>query len=172
MHRRGGMEGNEYPFLGLIRLSGVAISVCFDLAPNFPLFMHPLPNRVDPLSRIIFAMLVWQGCRLLPWPRSHHGSRGTKHNAILFVCLNSPPPHSSRLFISVKAFAHRGKSVTAAGFDVHLSFVGGVNERFTSTGKVHRPSCVLTNGNDNPLFFIRGGAYSFHTGVLLGFIAE
>lgn len=100
MHRRGGMEGDEYPFLGLIRLSGVAISVCFDLALNFPLFMHPLPSRVDPLRRIIFAMLVWQGCRLLPWPRSHHGSRGKKHNALLLVCLNSPPhPHSSRLFI-------------------------------------------------------------------------
>lgn len=92
MHRRGGMEGDEYPFLGLIRLSGVAISVCFDLAPNFPLFMHPLPNRMDSLSRIIFVMLVWQGCRLLPWPRSHHGSRGTKHNALLFVCLDPPTP--------------------------------------------------------------------------------
>lgn len=68
MHRRGGMEGDEYPFLGLIRLSGVAISVCFDLAPNFPLFTHPLPNRVDPLSRIIFAMLVWQGCRYTTAP--------------------------------------------------------------------------------------------------------
>lgn len=93
MHRRGGMEGDEYPFLGLIRLSGVAISVCFDLAPNFPLFMHPLPSRVDPLSRIIFAMLVWQGCRLLHGP-GHITAAGVQSIMLfLFVCHNSPPPH-------------------------------------------------------------------------------
>lgn len=67
------MEEEEWramntPFLGLILLSGVAISACFDLAPNFPLFMHPLPNGVDPLSRIIFAMLVWQGGRYTTAP--------------------------------------------------------------------------------------------------------
>lgn len=74
----------------------------------------------------------------------------------------------------MKAFARRGKSVTAAGFDAHLSFVGGVNERFDSRGKVHRTSCVLTNGNDDAgfSFMVGGKAYLFHTGVLLAFIAE
>lgn len=51
------------PFLGLILLSGVAISV-FGLSPKFPVvYASVAKSRGSSLSRIIFAMLVWQGCR-------------------------------------------------------------------------------------------------------------
>lgn len=44
------MEEEEWramntPFLGLILLSGVAISACFDLAPNFPVVYASAAKR-------------------------------------------------------------------------------------------------------------------------------
>lgn len=36
--------------------------------------------------------------------------------------------------VFVQAFARRWKSVTAAGFDVHLSFLRGIHERVASRG--------------------------------------
>lgn len=83
-HRRGGMEGDEYPFLGLILLSGVAISV-FWPSPRFPVVYASVAKPRGSSLSWIFAMLVWQGCRYIPplppWSRSHHG-RGRKHNAL------------------------------------------------------------------------------------------
>lgn len=66
----------------------------------------------------------------MPWSRSHH-SRGRKHNALLSVCLKFFTLPS---FVFVQAFAHRWKFVTAGGFDVHLSFLCGIHERFASRG--------------------------------------
>lgn len=127
--RRGGMEGDEYPFLGLILLSGVAISV-FLLSPKFAVvYASAARARVSSLSRIIFAMLVWQRCRYTAAPATVQATAqqgGRKHNALLSLCLKifgvfflpSPPPTA---FVFVQAFAGRWKSVTAAGFDVRLS---------------------------------------------------
>lgn len=71
----------------------------------------------------------------------------------------------------MQAFARRWKSVTAAGFDVHLSFLCGIHERFASRGNAewckdedyllnggtHKTACVLTSGDEEANSSLMGG---------------
>lgn len=55
-------------------------------------------------------------------------------SALKFLGFFLPSPPHPTAFVFVQAFAGRWKSVTAAGFDVRLSFLSGIHERFASRG--------------------------------------
>lgn len=160
-HRRGGMEGDEYLLLGLILLSGVAISV-FWLSPQISCclcgrcqtawILFESDNLCD---AILAGMQIYR--------RSCHGpghiTAGVESIkpfylfALILTLLS---------FVFVQAFARRWKSVTAAGFDVRLSFLCGIHERFASRENAewckdkdylpnrrnHKTAWVLPSGNE------------------------
>lgn len=78
----------------------------------------------------------------------------------------------------MQAFAGRWKSVTAAGFDVRLSFLCGIHERFASRGNAewcedrdyllnrggrHKSARALTSGSEeaNSALMVGGSLFFF-----------
>lgn len=86
-------------------------------------------------------MLVWQRCRYTAAPATVQATAQRGGQSIMpfypfalkffwgFLFFFTLP-----LLVFVHTFAGRWESVTAAGFDVHLSFLCGIHERFASRG--------------------------------------